>query len=152
MNQAISRISNTMTTFFSMMFNAAERQADHKQLTHHIIEINKKQSSEEIINEVSICLKEILNYRLFALVIQKKISVDIWLDPRMYKKSLEDIIKNDFDIESKESFNYLNHTFYPDDLEEKFNMKDLIFYELSDDNFYSRIYMLPQKKYEFLSR
>jgi diguanylate cyclase (GGDEF)-like protein len=145
MNQAISRISNRMGTLFSMMFKAAERQADHKKLTHHLVEINKKQSSEEIINEVSICLKDILNYRLFALVIQKKKSVDIWLDPRMYKRSLEDIIINDFDIEGKESLNYLNHTFHPDEQEEKFNMKDLIFYELSDDSFYSRIYMLPQK-------
>ncbi len=145
MNQAISKISSRMAALFSMMFKAAERQADHKKLTHHIVEINKKQSSEEIINEVSICLKDILNYRLFAFAIQKEAGVDIWLDPRMYKKSLEKIISKDFNIENKESINYLNQTFHPDEQEEKFNMKDLVFYELSDDNFYSRIYMLPQK-------
>ena len=145
MKQALSRISGKMTTLFSMIFNVAQRQADLKKLTHHIVELNKKQSSMEIINEAALCLKDILNYRLFAFVIKKEKKVDIWLDPRMYKKSLEDIILKDFCLENKESLNYLNHTFHPDEPEEKFNMKDLIFYELKEENCYSRIYMLSHK-------
>ncbi|MCD4718742.1 MAG: GGDEF domain-containing protein [Desulfobacula sp.] len=143
MKQALSRISGRMTTLFSMIFKMAQRQADHKKLTRHIVELNKKQSSIQIINEVALCLKDILNYRLFAFVIKKKKSVDIWLDPKMYKKSLEDIILKDFRIKDRESLNYLNHTFHPDEREEKFNMNDLVFYELNEKNCHSRIYMLP---------
>ncbi|MBU1342784.1 MAG: GGDEF domain-containing protein [Proteobacteria bacterium] len=146
MKQALSRLSSRMATMFSMVFKVAERQADHKKLTHHIVELNKKQSSIEIINEVALCLKDILNYRLFAFVVKKENGVDIWLDPRMYKKSLEDIILKDFCIENRESLNYLNHTFHPDEQEEKFNLSDLIFYELKEENCYSRIYMLPQEQ------
>lgn len=145
MKQVLNRISGRMATVFSMIFKVAKRQADHKKLTHHIIELSKKQSSMEIINEVALCLKDILNYRLFAFVLKKENGVDIWLDPRMYKKSLEEIILKDFCIENKEKLNYLNHTFHPHDQEEKFNMKDLVFYEINEENCYFRIYMLPQK-------
>ena len=98
MKQALTRLSSSMTALFSMMFGIAQRQADHKKLTRHILELNKQQSSKEIINEVAVCLKDILSYRLFAFVIKEKNGVDIWLDPRMYKNSLEDIILKDFNI------------------------------------------------------
>jgi diguanylate cyclase (GGDEF)-like protein len=145
MRQALNIISGGMTALFSMVFRVVQRRADHQKLTHHILALNKKQSSKEIINEVALCLKDILDYRLFAFVLKKQEGIDIWLDPRMYKKSLENIILKDFCIENKESLTYLNHTFYPDEPEEKFNMKDLVFYELNEENCYSRIYMLPHK-------
>ena len=151
MKQALSRISGRMITLFSMIFKIAQRQADHKKLTRHIVELNKKQSSTQIINEVALCLKDILSYRLFAFVIKKEKGVDVWLDPRRYnlkvtsKKSLEDIILKDFSIKDRENLNYLNHSFYPDEQEERFNIKDLVFYELKDENCYSRIYMVPRK-------
>lgn len=145
MKQAFGNLSGRLATMFSMVFKVAERQADHRKLTRHILALNTKQSSTEIINEVALCLKDILNYRLFAFVIKKENGVDIWLDPRMYKKSLEDIILKDFCMENKECLNYLNHTFHQDEQEEKFNMKDLIYYEINEENCYSRIYMLPQK-------
>ncbi|MCP3872283.1 MAG: GGDEF domain-containing protein [Desulfobacteraceae bacterium] len=145
MKQTLRRISGRLATVFSMIFKVAERQTDHKKLTHHIVALNNKNSSKEIINEVALCLKDILNYRLFAFVIKKENGVDIWLDPRMYKKSLENIILKDFCIADKESLNYLNHTFHPDELEEKFNMDDLIFYEFNEENLYAKIYMLPHK-------
>jgi len=145
MTQALSRLSNRLTAFFSMMFNVAKQQADQKTLTHHIVEINKKQSSADIINEVALCLKDILNYRLFAFVVKKETTVDVWLDPRMYKKSIERVILNDFNIHEPSDITYLNHTFHPDEQEEMFNLDDLMFYELDEENCYCRIYMLPDK-------
>lgn len=151
MKQALSRMSGRMTILFSMIFKMAQRQADHKKLARYIVELNKKQSSIQIINEVALCLKDILNYRLFAFVIKKEEGVDIWLDPRMYnlkvtrKKYLEDIILKDFSIKDRKGLNYLNHTFHPDEQEEKFNIKGLVSYELNDKNCYSRIYMLLRK-------
>lgn len=146
MKQALNRISATMTAVFSMIFKLAQKQADHKKITRHILELNKKQSSKEIINEVASCLKDIINYRLFAFVIKKEKAVDIWLDPRMYKNSLESIILRDFIIEDKDHLNYLNHTFDYDETKEHFNMADLIFYDISQENSNFRIYMLPNKK------
>lgn len=145
MKQALNKISGRMAAMFQMIFKAAKYQADHKKLTHHIVALNQKQSCADIINEVALCLKDILNYRLFAFVLKKEQGVDIWLDPRMYRNSLEEIILRDFSIENKNSLTYLNHTFHPDEIEKKFNMADLVFYEINEENCYLRLYMLPEK-------
>ncbi|MBU0971532.1 MAG: GGDEF domain-containing protein [Proteobacteria bacterium] len=146
MKQALQKITRTLSGFFSVVFSFAANQAaaQHK-LTHHIVALNKKSSSREIINEVAVCLKDILGYRLFAFVVKKNSGVDVWLDPRMYKKSLEDIISKDFNIRP-EDLNYLNQTFEKGELEEEFSMKHLVYYELNEENCSSRLYMLPQKQ------
>ena len=147
MNQTLQKLFNTFFAFFSVISSSAARQAEaQKKLTHHIVALNKKTSSMEIINEVAVCLKDILGYRLFAFVVEKESGVDVWLDPRMYKKSLEDIILEDFAIKNRESLNYLNHAFEPNGHQERFSMNDLVFYELSEENCYSRLYMLPRKE------
>lgn len=145
MKQTVGRLSGRMTALFSMVFNAAKRQADHKKLTQHILLLNKKQSPEDIIHEMALCLKDILNYRLFTFVMKKDAGADVWLDPRMYKKSLEDIILKDFGLENKEGLNYLNHKFYEDEPEVLFDMKDLLYYEVIEENLRFRLYMLAQK-------
>lgn len=146
MNQTIGSLSGKLTAIFSMLFRAAEKQADHKKLAEYILALNKKQSPTDIIHEVALCLKDILNYRLFALVMKKEGGVDVWLDPRMYKKSLEDIILKDFGIDDKDSLNYLNHRFYEDESELSFDMKDLLYYEIHEENISFRLYMMAQKQ------
>ncbi len=145
MKQTLGHLSGRVTALVSMVFNAAKKQADHKKLAQHILVLNKKQSLKDIIHEMALCLKDILNYRLFAFVMKKDTGVDVWLDPRMYKKSLEDIILKDFFLGNKESLNYLNHKFYEDEPEISFDMKDLLYYEVSEENVRFRLYMLAQK-------
>jgi len=145
MKQTFGSLSGRVTALFSMIFNAAKKQADHKKLAQHILLLNKKQSSVDIISEVALCLKDILNYRLFAFVMKKDAGVDVWLDPRMYKKTLEDIILKDFGIENKDGLNYLNHKFYEDEPTMSFDMKALLYYEITEENLSFRLYMLAQK-------
>jgi diguanylate cyclase (GGDEF)-like protein len=146
MKQTLQKISYNLSAFLSLVFSSAAKQAaTQNKLGRHIIALNKKTSSKEIINEVAVCLKEILGYRLFAFVVKKDSGVDVWLDPRMYKKSLEKIILSDFNIKDKENLNYLNHSFEPGEYQEKFSMKNLVHYELNEENCCSRLYMLPQK-------
>lgn len=145
MKLTLQKLNDNLSGFFLNIFNSGAKQAlIQNKLTRHIVALNKKTSSKEIINEVAVCLKDILGYRLFAFVVKKESGVDIWLDPRMYKKSLEDIIVTDFNIK-KENLNYLNQTFEADDLEEEFSLKNLVSYELNEENCYSRLYMLPKK-------
>lgn len=145
MKQTIERISNRFLAVFSIIFGEAARQADHAKLTRHIVALNKKTSSTDIINELSVCLKDILNYRLFAFVVQKKAGVDVWLDPKMYKTSIEDIILDDFKIENSNDLNYLNHSFELEEKQEKFSLEDLVYYEIVEDDCHARLYMLPHK-------
>ncbi len=144
MKQTIQKITDNLSDFFSVVFSTAAKQAStQNKLTRHIVALNKKTSSMEIINEAAVCLKDILGYRLFAFVVKKESNVDVWLDPRMYKKSLEDIILEDFNISQKD-LNYLNQKFEPDELQEEFSLKNLVYYELNEENCYSRLYMLPR--------
>ena len=114
MKQTLNKISDTVSALFSVVFSSSvQRAAAQNKLTRHIVALNKKSSSKEIINEVAICLKDILGYRLFAFVVKKEAGLDVWLDPRMYKKSLEDIILSDFDIQNIADLNYLNQKFEP---------------------------------------
>jgi diguanylate cyclase (GGDEF)-like protein len=149
MKQILNSFSDKMTAFLSiflsLIFSITQKNADHKTLTRHIIAINKKTSSTQIINEVAACLNNILNYRLFAFVIKKTDGVDVWLDQKMYKKPLENIILKDFSLENTKSINYLNHTFHSDEIKKKISMKNLVCHELEEGNYYSKIYMLRDK-------
>lgn len=135
-----------------LFFNAAAKNADHEKLTQHIINLNQQNSVPGIINEMAVCLKDILNYRLFALVIQRDLTItehdadiDVWLDPRMYRKSLESVFIHDFNLSGKSKINYLNHTFDHDEKEQKFSLENLVSYTLDEDNCQGKIYMLPNR-------
>ncbi|WP_022666482.1 GGDEF domain-containing protein [Desulfospira joergensenii] len=147
MNQTIEKVSARILALLSLAFGQKTRQVDHARLTRHIVALNQKDSSTEIINEVASCLKKILDYRLFAFAVKKKERVEVWLDPRMYKKSIEDIIVQDFHLEGTKDLTYINHNFDPHEIHEEFGMDDLVFYELKEENCYARLYMLPQKKF-----
>ncbi len=146
MKHVLSRLSDRVNTLLSIIFRLAQTHADHKKLTHHIVALNKKQTSIEIINEIAFCLKGLLNYRLFSFVVEKEAGVDVWLDPRMYKTSLEDIIVKDFGIKNKEDLTYLNHAFYPDEKEERYDLNNLSVYEINEEDCYCKVYMLTDKK------
>jgi diguanylate cyclase (GGDEF)-like protein len=150
MNQTFKLLSRRFLAAFSVIFREAARQADHAVLSRHIVALNKKTSSTDIINELSVCLKNTLNYRLFAFVVKKEAGVDVWLDPGMYKQSLEHIILEDFNVEHPADLTYLNHDFHPDDNRENKNqhidnLDHLIFYEITETNCYARLYILPRK-------
>lgn len=146
----INDFPNRISTVFSTMFKSVGKPTDHKRLTNYIITINQKESTEDILGELSLCLKDILNYRLFAFVIKQKDNLDIWLDPRTYKNSLEEVIIKDFNIQDKENLNYLNYTFSSEDFknkeqDKKINVEKLSSYEIDEDEYYAKIYILPYK-------
>lgn len=145
---SINGLSSKISTMFSTMLKSVGKQADHKRLTNYIITIHQKESTEEILSELSHCLKNILNYRLFAFVIQQKSNLDIWLDPSTYKESLEKAVIKDFDVKDKALLNYLNYTFSPEEPEhekKKFNMENITSYEIKEDDYFARVYILTNK-------
>lgn len=145
MKFALNRISSTFSGIFSMLFNISAKQAEdnNKRLIKYIVELNQKNKSNDIINEAALCLKDIVNYRLFAVVIKKEKEIDVWLDPRMYKSSLETIIMSDFSIKDKKNIHYINHNFDNDEQVKKFSMKNLISYDLQEEDCTAKIYMVP---------
>lgn len=126
-----------------LFFNSAARSALHEKLTRHIINLNQQNSVPGIINEMSLCLKEILNYRLFAFAIKRDRGIDVWLDPRMYRKSLESVFIHDFLLSGESEINYLNHTFNNGEKEDQFSLENLVSYIICEEECQGKIYMLP---------
>ena len=145
MNQTFKKFSRRFLALFSVAFQEAALQADHARLSRHIVALNKKTSSTDIINELSVCLKNILNYRLFAFVVKKEAGVDVWLDPSMYKTALEHIILQDFHLEKPADLTYLNNNIELNSFQKTVDLDNLIYYELNEENCYARLYMLPEK-------
>jgi diguanylate cyclase (GGDEF)-like protein len=149
MQQNFNKISDRIAALFSGIFNLVHtqpnHQIEHQCLARHIIDFNKKQSSAQIINEAALCLRNTLNYRLFAFVIKREDGIDAWLDPSIHKKSIEKIILKDFSLESIQRLNYLNQSqlVHIYKFEKKFNMDDLIIYDLKEKNCYTKIYFAP---------
>jgi diguanylate cyclase (GGDEF)-like protein len=147
MKQTLEKMTTVKSALMRLIFRtAAQQRADaHNKLSRHIVALNKKSSSTEIINEVADCLKEILGYRLFAFVVRKDAGMDVWLDPRMYKNALEDTIIKDFPTLSRADLTYLNHTFEPEEHHEPLDLDNLVHYDLAEDNCQARLYMMPEK-------
>ncbi|THB80500.1 MAG: GGDEF domain-containing protein [Desulfobacteraceae bacterium] len=145
MNISRINLSEKLYAMLSVFFGFAQRQADHKKLNRHILALNQKENLAGIIDEVSLCLKSILNYRLFAFVLEKGDGVDVWLDPRMYRKSLEGFILKDFNLKSPDQLNYINQTFVEGEVEKDFGLNQLISYDLNESSCKAKIYMLPSK-------
>ncbi|MFH1154057.1 MAG: GGDEF domain-containing protein [Pseudomonadota bacterium] len=146
MKVTLTRLSNTVSAMVSLMFGTAAKQSDHKRLISYIVALNEKNTPDAIIHEASLCLKDILDFRLFAFVYKSATGIDVWLNPRMYKKSLESVVISDFDLAGNTEINYLNHTFEDDEGEQVFSMNNLISYNLEETAYQSRIYMLPNQK------
>ncbi len=71
---------------------------DYKTLNHYIISMNERHSLDGILTEASGCLKEILNYQLFAFAVQDHRQLDVWIDPRIYQAPLRKVIEQDFGV------------------------------------------------------
>lgn len=146
MNKTLDRFSHRLSDVFGLVFGSSlHRSQAQNKLARHIVALNEKTSPAEIINEVADCLKDILGYRLFAFVNKKNAGVDVWLDPRMYKTSIEDIIIKDFQIMDAKDLVYLNAHEDQDACLEKFSLDSLVHYDHKEENCYSRIYMMPSR-------
>lgn len=147
MKLPLEKLNTVKSALFGLMFRSTvQRRAEaHSKLARHIVALNKKSSSMEIINGVADGLKEILGYRLFAFVVHKESGLDVWLDPRMYKTALEEILLKDFQGISRKDLTYLNHTFEPGEHLEPMKLDTLVHYDLKEENCRARLYMMPEK-------
>ncbi len=146
MKETLNKFRRNLSTILSLVLTSSVRRADaYNKLSRRIVDLNRKNCKEEIINDVADCLKELLGYRLFAFVVKKEAVLDVWLDPRMYKSSMEEILLQDFNMGNAEDIHYLNHEFKNGDVQEKFSLDTLVHYDLKETNCHARLYMMPYK-------
>ena len=139
------RIGKNVRSLLDILFVLAKR-IDYKRLTQYILGISRRTDLEGILREVSRCLKDILNYRLFAFAIEQGKQLEVWIDPSIYKDRLREVIENDFGESRLMEFHYLyeDHDHFHDQV--TFGGRDLLAYGLRDERFFARVYILPGRK------
>lgn len=146
MGKTLDRFSRRLSVVFGLVFGSSLNRAHaQNKLARHIVALNRKTSPSEIINEVADCLKGILGYRLFAFVNKKNAGVDVWLDPRMYKTSMEEIIIKDFQVKDTKDLTFLNIEKDREECLKQFSLDSLVHYDHKEENCYSRLYMMPSR-------
>jgi len=133
--------SNLMNTLFSAIMRI-----DYKSLSRYIIQINQMSQLETILIEASNCLKEILNYRLFALAVENEGAIDVWVDPSVFKEKIIPVIRNDFG--STGPFNIhpldkINPSKYP---AHHFNRSKIVSHTVQNDTCMIKLYVIPERR------
>ncbi len=145
MNSLIGKITRNISALTGAIFGAA-RNVDYKTLSNYILAINQVKDMDEILLEVSKCLKDILNYRLFAFAVQDGDQLKVWIDPSLYKKPIRKIIEKDFNYTGRFKIRYLTEDTGQRNDMVSFRSSDLMSYVLLDDKYLGKLYVLPDRK------
>ncbi|MEW5745832.1 MAG: GGDEF domain-containing protein [Nitrospirota bacterium] len=141
----LKRAINSVVTLYEIMQRTA-RGVDYRTLNAHILKINELQDINDILYEVSTCLKTILNTELFGFAVKNDDALEVWIDPRAYKGHFIEIIQKDFNCQSVDAFHYFDNK----NLLGSRNTDDIISnvhsYKVSDKDYIARLYVLPRKK------
>jgi len=145
MNITIKQILKNSLSTLKVLIDTT-KQIDYKKLNNYIINMSQVDSILCIMEEASYCLKEILDYRLFAVAIEKNLALDIWIDPAMYKKSMEKIIKSEFNCNENTEINYINNI--ENDLtgQIEYDYKNMLSFEYTSLQYNARFYIVPKRK------
>ena len=128
------------------LFGLSKR-IDYKTLNRYVIGMNESLTLDHVLLEASRCLKDILNYQLFAFAVQDGERLDVWIDPRMYQEPLSKVIKRDFGSGSSRQHIH----FFADDDQDRgasmtFHEERLLSHVIMDTGGVARLYVLPQRR------
>ena len=150
MHQILKRISQRAVKAVEITYRLA-RGIDYKTLSEHILSIHQLKDIDSILYKSSRCLKEILDYHLFAFAMRDQDAVDIWIDPKLQcnNAAILNIIKSDLGVTGDD---YLLHHFDDDGPQGSGNiltlqLDDLRSYRVLDVNFTARMYLLPNRNF-----
>ncbi len=122
------------------------KRVDYRTLNRYILGINQMDDLGSILQEASNCLKEILNYKLFAVAVENGGAIDVWIDPSIYRKSFGKMIERDAAFGSGLPIRYLNGDQEGAQDTATFHPEQLSAHELSGDNFTAKLYVIPERR------
>ena len=147
MTLLLKKFKHDALTIITMLFGAA-RKVDYKALNTYILNINQTNNSlQGILEETSICLKDILQYRLFAFVIQEEGRLDAWIDPNIDMNYLQKNIQDDFNTRQAINVHFIHQKERAAKQDSgAFITSGLTSYELINGAYRARIYLIPQRR------
>ncbi len=124
----------------------ATRKGDYRALSRYILQMNQQHHLHGIVGEAARCLKEILDYRLFAFVVQDGETINVWVDPRIYRRSIETMVERDFGVCTGFKVHFLENEALAAGGGLAYQDKDLLSYVLLDSGCFARLYLLPERR------
>ncbi len=148
MNQTLKRICLQAVNALGISYQLA-RGIDYKTLSQHILSIHQLKDIDSILYQSSCCLKEILNYDLFAFAMGDQANVDVWIDPKFQfnNAAIINIIKSDLGM--IDGVCTVHH--FDDDSPQgggnilALSLNNLLTYRVPDTDFTARLYILPNR-------
>lgn len=141
----INRIRLNLVGMLTILMSMARR-IDYKTLTAYMTGISQLRDIESLMVETSKCLKDILNYKMFAFALHDDELLDVWIDPRTYREALEEVIREDFHTDDNLKINYLNPQKLGPKSVERINIEKLRSYKLGGSFYHGRMYLIPETK------
>lgn len=141
----IKQFIRNATTAANIILGVA-RQIDYKALNRYILAINESSTLDHILLEASRCLKDILNYHLFAFAVQDAEKLNVWIDPRIYQAPLKQVLKRDFGSIDHLQVHTINEETDNGRGVLSFDSEELLSYSLIDNGCMARMYVLPERK------
>ncbi len=124
------------------------RGIDYQTLSQYILKINKHKEINDILNEASLCLKDILDYELFGFVLKNGNALDLWVDPRAYGTSFKEFALQEYKGQNIDCtiHSFERKTADPGHLSDTLDAEKLISFDVTQTNHSARLYILPGKK------
>jgi diguanylate cyclase (GGDEF)-like protein len=124
------------------------RGMDYRTLSQYILKINKHRDIDDILYEISRCLKDILDYELFGFALKSGQTMDLWIDPRMYSAQIRDFVVRDYGSQKIDCtmHNFENKVDEMCHIPDAVDVNDLLSYNVIDGEWSARLYILPKKK------
>lgn len=146
MEQLFKRTMNRTIAAAGILFGLSKR-IDYKTLNRYVIGMNESLTLDHVLLEASRCLKDILDYQLFAFAVQDKGRLDVWIDPRMYQQSISKVIERDFGSGSSQR----HFHFFADEDHDRvaampFHEANLLSHVIMNTGSIARLYVLPQRR------
>jgi diguanylate cyclase (GGDEF)-like protein len=145
MEPAFKKIMKNAIAVTGMLFGISKK-IDYKTLNRYIIGMNECLTLDNILLEASRCLKDILNYQLFAFAVQGQDQLDVWIDPRMYQQPLSKVIERDFGANSAQHIHFFNDDSDDTGMQMTFNEASLVSHVIMNHHGLARLYVLPKRR------
>lgn len=147
MKYSIKKILHNAKTAVEIGFRIV-RGIDYLTLSQYVLKINKHKEVDAILHEASHCLKDILDYELFAFALLKGNSMDLWIDPQAHSEQFSAYVQQDF---GSQKIDYTMRYFEEKSTIKRHNadavdINSIISYKVIDGNQVARLYILPKKR------
>lgn len=134
-----------MVAATGMLFGFAKR-IDYKTLNRYIIGMNESPTLDDILLEASRCLKDILNYQLFAFAVQDRNRLDVWIDPRVYQQPISKIIEQDFGPEYTQHMHFFKNESDNAAFRTTLHVEHLLSHVIMNNHGIAKLYVMPKRR------